>query len=78
MIQTYYSSVVQELSKVLEVAIPLDPRCILLGIPTDIDLPRRGLLFANLALMVAERDVAGRWGSPECPTIDEWHRGMDM
>ena len=77
-IQTYWNSIIGELSEVLDAVVPRDPAYVLLGIPNDVDLPRHQLIFCNLGLVVAKRDIARRWGAQECPTLDEWRVGMDM
>lgn len=56
----------------------MDPKCVLLGIHTDVDIPRYQLLLSNLGLVVAKRDIARYWGRPELPTLKEWQTGMDM
>mgnify|MGYP002804626708 CR=1 FL=1 len=56
----------------------MDPIYAVLGIPNDVDAPRHKLLLGNLGMIVAKRDIAKLWGATECPTIEEWKRGMDM
>ena len=77
-IQTYWGLIIGELNAVLDFRIPLEPAYVLLGIPNDVDLPRHRLIFCNLGLMIAKRDIARHWGAKECPTLSEWRTGMDM
>ena len=77
-IQTYWGTIIAELCAVLEATVPMEPSYVLLGIPNDVDLPRHQLLFCNLGLVVAKRDVARHWGAAETPTLAEWRAGMDM
>ena len=50
----------------------------ILGIANDIDLPHNKLVFCNLGLIVAKRDIARRWGVAEPPSLENWRLGMDM
>lgn len=77
-IQPYWHTIVGELNRILGANIEMDVKFLLLGIPTDIDLPRYGLLLANLGLVVAKRDIAKYWGAQRIPTLTEWKSSMDL
>ncbi|KAJ1124774.1 hypothetical protein NDU88_003223 [Pleurodeles waltl] len=71
-IQDYWTKIVGGLQGVLMEQILLDPKFILLGIPNDVDLPRARLLFCNLGLVVAKRDITRLWGSEVGPEVELW------
>lgn len=73
-----HAKILRELSEILGYQLQKDTKYVLLGIPSDIDLPRRSLVLCNLGLAVAKRDIAMRWGAAELPTLTEWRAGMDM
>ena len=73
-IQKYWELIRGELNLILDISIPMDPPYILLGIANDVDAPRPKLLFSNLGLIVAKRDIARLWGAGESPSLEEWKR----
>lgn len=77
-IKTYWVKILRELNNILEAQLELEDRYILLGIPTDVDLPRHKLTLANLGLVVAKRDIARYWGVHQLPTLKEWRACLDL
>lgn len=61
--QRYWGTITTELEDILGDKIPMDPKFVLLGISTDVDLPRKKLILANLDLVVAKRDLTCKWGT---------------
>ena len=65
------------LSSVIGVELNITPAIVTLGIWDEQTLERYSLLFCNVALMVAKRDVVQKWGDPAIPRWGDWVRGLD-
>lgn len=77
-IQIYWGRIVGEINNILEIQLEMEPKYLLLGISTEVDIPQQKLLLANLGLVVAKRDIARYWGVPQIPTLHEWRKCLDL
>lgn len=59
-IQTYWETIIGTLGSILGTTLPIEPKFAIMGIPSEVDIARKQLIFAALGLVVAKRDVARR------------------
>lgn len=76
-IQTYWQEIHQTLREVLETDIRLETRRCLLNIWEPTDLNSHAKSWVTLALMIAKRNIAQKWGAEQPPTLDKWKSDLD-
>ena len=74
----YWEKVEKTIGQVTEVEVKLTSAVVSLGVWNEQTLAKYTLLFCNVVIMVAKRDVIKRWGDRVIPTWEEWLRGMDL
>ena len=73
----FWKEVVELISEMVEMHLPWTPQLALLGIWGEQVVPRDQLLFCNIALIVAKRDIIQLWGTVTIPRVADWCRNMD-
>lgn len=76
-IQTYWQEIHRTMREVLEIDIRLEARRCLLNIWEPTDLTSHTKTWVTLALMIAKRNIAQKWGAEQPPTLDQWKLDLD-
>lgn len=76
-IQSYWQEIHCVFREVLEADIQPEARRCLLNVwePTDLSVHVKS--WVMLALMIAKRNIAQKWGAAQPPTLEKWKQGLD-
>lgn len=77
LIQQYWEKVHSTISEVLQVKFHLEARRALLNVWGPTDLTYYTKTWVILALMLAKRNIAQRWGSLQTPAFIKWKEDID-
>lgn len=77
LIQVYWKGIHDTITAVLGAQLTLEARRCILNVWEPTDLNSKQIIWVTLALMVAKRNIAQKWGAIQPPTVSAWKKDMD-